>query len=104
MELRTLDGQLKPGGVLKIVATGYLIGAGAIAFSVLALMEMFGASPVTSDGPIVKAVVLLTVVPLVLAVQGLMLGGLVVFGLWLLQRGWDLRVVADDAPEPSLQP
>jgi hypothetical protein len=74
MELRTLEGQLTPGGVFKVVATGYLIGAGAIAYCLLALMEVLGASPVTSDGPIVKALVLILVVPLVVGVQGLILG------------------------------
>ncbi len=97
MELRTLDGQLTPGGVFKIVAVGYLIGAGAIAFAGIALMEIFGASPVSADGPIVKALALLITVLLILGLQGLMLGALVVFGIWLLQRGWRLPVVAGDA-------
>ncbi|MGH6999043.1 MAG: hypothetical protein ACREEO_12670, partial [Phenylobacterium sp.] len=104
MELRTLDGQLTPGGVLKMIATGYLIGAGVLSFVAIAVMELSGASAVTTEGPIGKAVILLLVVPLVLGVQGLMFGALVVFGLWLLRRKWDLRVVAGDPPEPSPQP
>ncbi|MBA4011131.1 MAG: hypothetical protein C0481_04620 [Phenylobacterium sp.] len=104
MEVRTSDGCLTAGGVLKIVTTGYLVGGGTLAFSVLAVLEIFGAAPSSPDGPLVKAIALLIAVPIIVGLQGLALGLLVAFGLWILQRGGRLRVVVVDAPTPSLQP
>lgn len=102
MELRTKDGQLKPGGAFKLVATGYFLGAGVIflpLFALVAVISLAAGVP-TMDGQsaegsggVLVAVLTLIMVPVVLAMQAVMLGGMAVLGLWLYQMRRPIRVV-----------
>ncbi|WP_332772377.1 hypothetical protein [Phenylobacterium sp.] len=104
MELRIVDGQLKPGGAFKLVATGYLVGAGAIFVPFFALVTLFtfgSGAPATLNGEVVKggAGLMMTLMPfimlpIILVMQSAMIGGLVVFGLWLYRKHRPIHVVA----------
>ncbi len=103
MELRTKDGQLKPGGAFKLVATGYFLGAGVIflpLFALVAVITLAAGVPPTVDGQpaeggggVLFAVLTLIMVPVVLAMQAVMLGGMAVLGLWLYQMRRPIRIV-----------
>lgn len=102
MELRTENGHLKPGGAFKLMAAGYFLGAAVIfvpLFALVALVSLAAGVPTTVNGqPVEGGGVLvnllpLLMVPVVLAVQAVMLGGLAVLGLWLYTRRRPIRVV-----------
>lgn len=99
-----MSGQLKLDGAFKLVATGYLIGAGVIfvpAFALVTLLSLASGAPMMVNGQTVEsggfllALLPLVLVPLILAMQSVMFGGLVVLGLWLYQKRRPLSVVAE---------
>lgn len=103
MELRTRDGQLEVGGAFKLVAAGYFLGAAAIfvpLFGLVALVSLaagvpstVNGEPVAGGGGVLFAVLPLIMVPVILAMQAVMFGGLAVLGLWLYQKRRPIRVV-----------
>ncbi len=105
MELRVKDGQLRPGGAFKLMATGYFLGAGVIFLPLFALVTVMllvaGVPPtvngqaVEGDGSVLFALVPLIMVPVVLAMQAVMLGALAVLGLWLYHKWKPIRIVED---------
>jgi hypothetical protein len=109
LELKTANGRLKLDGAFRLVATGYLIGAGVIfvpLFALVTLAALASGAPMKVNGQVVEgsaglvfALLPLVMVPFVVALQSVMFGGLVVFGLWLYQKRRPLRVVADEASE-----
>lgn len=111
MELRTVGGRLKLDSVFKLVATGYAIGAGVLfvpMFALITLISLASGAPMKVNGEVVEgaaaqafALMPLVMVPFVVAMQALMFGGLIVFGLWLYQKRRPLRVVAEDGAPPS---
>lgn len=108
MELRTVGGRLKLDSTFKMVATGYVVGAGVIFLPLIILVTLvsFAAgAPMTVNGEVVERGGFLTflpivMVPAILAMQALMFGGLVTLGLWLFQMRWPIRVVSDSAQPP----
>lgn len=108
MELRTVGGRLKLDSTFKMVATGYVVGAGVIFLPLIILVTLvnFAAGgPMTVNGEVVEGGGFLTflpivMVPVILAMQALMFGGLVTLGLWLFQMRWPIRVVSDSAQPP----
>lgn len=107
MKLHIANGQLKPGGAFKLVALGYLIGAGAIFAPLFALVTLIAAgsgAPTTLNGEVVNGGAALMVaampfimLPVVLAMQAAMFGGLVVFGLWLYHKRRPIIIVDETA-------
>ena len=107
MELRTIEGKLRAGGAFKLVATGYLVGAGAIfipLFALVTLIALVSGAPAMFNGEVVEggaafmvALMPMIMVSVVLGMQAVMFGGLVVFGLWLYQKRRPIRVV--DVPQ-----
>lgn len=103
MELRTTGGQLKLGGAFKLVATGYFLGAGVIFFPLFALITVItlavgvpptlNGEPVEGSAGIFVAFLPLIMVPVILAIQAVMFGGLAVLGLWLYTKRRPIRVV-----------
>lgn len=97
MELRTTGGQLKLGGAFKLVATGYFLGAGVIFLPLFALINVItlaagvpptlNGEPVEGSGGILVAFLPLIMVPVILAIQAVMFGGLAVLGLWPTSSG-----------------
>jgi hypothetical protein len=109
--LRTVGGRLKLDSVFKLVATGYAIGAGVIfvpMFALITLVTFPSGAPMKVNGEVVEggagqafALLPLVMVPFIVAMQAVMVGGLIVFGLWLYQKRRPLRVVAEDGTPPS---
>jgi len=109
MKLHIVNGQLKPGGAFKLVAIGYLVGAGAIfvpLFALVMLVAIGSGAPTTMNGEVVNGGAALMVammpfimLPFILAMQAAMFGGLVVFGLWLYHKRRPILVVTDE-PAP----
>ncbi len=100
MELRTLGGQLKAGAAFRLIAIGYVIGAGVIfgPLFLLATLAMSLQRPVMLIGGLVQLLLL----PIILGVQSVLLGGVVVLGLWLYQKRRPILVVdGEDAPSPT---
>ena len=103
MELRAEGGQLKPGAAFKLVATGYFLGAGVIfipMFALVGVISLAAGVPPTMNGQEVEggvgmlvAILPLIMVPIILAMQAVMLGGLAVFGLWLYTKRRPIRVI-----------
>ncbi|WP_312166970.1 hypothetical protein [Phenylobacterium sp.] len=108
MELRTVGGRLKASSAFKLVATGYLVGAGAIfipLFTLVTVMLVATGAPARVNGEVVEGGELLNLMPIllgpiILAMQAVTFGVLVVFGLWLFQKRWPLLIVAEDAAPP----
>jgi uncharacterized protein (DUF2062 family) len=108
MELRTVGGRLRLDSAFKVIATGYLVGAGAIflpLFTLITLVAFAAGAPMTVNGEVVEgggliALMPIIMVPFILAMQSLLFGGLIVLGLWLFQMRWPIRVVSDDAQPP----
>lgn len=108
MELRTVGGRLKLSSAFKMIATGYVVGAGVIflpIFTLMAVITFATGAPTTVNGEAVEgggflALLPIVMVPFIIAMQSLLFGGLVVLGLWLFQKRWPIRVVSDDAPQP----
>ena len=109
MELRTDSGQLKAGGAFKLIATGYLLGAGVIfipAFVVMGLVATLAGAPIVVNGQVVEGgfatvagLAPLFLLPVILAGQAMVLSGIIVLGLWLYTRWRPIRVTAGDASE-----
>ena len=103
MELRTTGGQLKPGGAFKLVATGYFLGAGVIFVPLFVLVTVISLAagvpptvngvPIEGSGGVFVGILPLIMVPLILALQAVMFGGLAVLGLWLYSKRRAIRVV-----------
>lgn len=107
MELRTENGQLKAGGAFKLIATGYLLGAGVIflpAFAIVGVTATVSHAPVTVNGEVVEGgfaaafgLAPLVLLPIALAIQSVIFGGIGVLGLWLYTRWRPIRITAPDA-------
>jgi hypothetical protein len=103
VELRTKDGQLELGGAFKLMATGYFLGAAVIFLPLFALVSVISLAaggpsavngqPAEAGGVILFAILPLIMVPVILAMQAVMLGGLAVLGLWLYRKRKPIRVV-----------
>jgi hypothetical protein len=103
VELRTKGGLLNPGGAFKLVWTGYFLGAGVIFLPVFALVSVislaagvpptWNGQPVEGSGGILVAILPLIMVPIILAFQAAMFGGLIVLGLWIYHKRRPIRVV-----------
>lgn len=93
MELRMVNGQLRPGGAFRLIATGYLVGAGAIFVPVFALAAII--TLVADERHFAVSLMSLVMAPIVLAMQSVMFGGVVVFGLWLYSRRRTIRVISE---------
>lgn len=106
MELRTIGGHLRPGSAFRPIAIAYFLGAGvfiAPMFVLVTLIQLAVGGPATLNGKPIEAgaatlftLLPLVVLPLVLAGQAVLFGGLIVFGLWLYQRRKPIRVVPQD--------
>ena len=106
MELQTQNGRLKPGGAFKLVATGYFLGAGVIFLPLFALISVITVISIAAGGPAVLngeqvqggpaifvAILPLVMLPVILAIQALVFGGLAVLGLWLYNKWRPILVV-----------
>ena len=103
MELQTQGGRLKPGGAFKLVATGYFLGAGLIfvpLFALITVIALVSGAPATLNGEQVYggaamfvAILPLIMVPVILAMQAVMFGGLAVLGLWLYNKRRPILVI-----------
>jgi hypothetical protein len=109
MELRTVDGQLRPSGAFKLIATGYFLGVGAIMvplFTIATLITLGIHEPMTvnghvvaADAPLLLKLMPIVLVPIIIAGQSVLIGGAVVFGLWLYQKRRPIRVLQLDATD-----
>jgi hypothetical protein len=104
LELRTQGGKLKLGGAFKLVATGYFLGALAIFLPLFALVTVVslaaGVPPMVNGqevegGGVLVAILPMIMLPVVLAFQAVMFGGLVAMGLWLYHKRRPIRVVGE---------
>lgn len=103
MELRTKGGLLKPGGAFKLVATGYFLGTGVIFLPLFVLVTVIfmaagvpplvNGEPVEGSGAVLAAFLPLIMLPVILALQAVMFGGLAVLGLWVYNKRRPIRVV-----------
>ena len=85
MIIRTASGQVTPGDLFRVVATGYAIGVAAIfglLFGVISLFVLFGA-PIEGGRSFLLWPVLL---PFIAVVQGVLVGVVVMLGLAIYRR------------------
>jgi len=110
MEIKAINGKLSLGSMFKPIAFGYAIGMGVIFIPFFLLMlPMFLFSPgvvdqggqlVTGPGPILMMIApMFIMIPIILAMQGVMIGGAILLGLAIYRSRWPLRVVVEgDTP------
>jgi hypothetical protein len=92
-----------PSGAFKLVATGYFLGAGAIFLPLFALVTVLfmaagvpplvNGEPVEGSGRFLAALMPMIMLPVILALQAVMFGGLAVLGLWVYCKRRPIRVV-----------
>ncbi|MEZ6022680.1 MAG: hypothetical protein R3C16_04535 [Hyphomonadaceae bacterium] len=94
MKIKVVDGTVSIGSLFAPVAVGYGIGAGVIFVPMFLLMGViFALSPGTVDqngepvSGVAMALPMIVMLPLVLAMQAVMFGGLSVLGL-AIYRTW----------------
>jgi len=69
----------------KAIVIGYAIGAG-ILFLPLFILSGFQALAAQADIGLVRALGFLVLLPIILVLQGAIIGGLVLLGLWVLRK------------------
>jgi hypothetical protein len=94
MEIKVVDGKLSLASMFGPVAVGYVIGAGVIVvpmFLMMGLLFSLGPAVVDQDGqPVSLGTIVLPMVlmvPFIVAMQGVMIGGLVMLGLAIYRSG-----------------
>ena len=94
MELRTTGGQLKAGDAFRLIATGYIIGAGVIfgPLFLLATLVIGLQRPLMLVGGLLQLLLL----P-IMGIQSVLFGGVIVLGLWLYQKRKPILVVDGSA-------
>ena len=98
MELRTVNGELRPRDAFKLIATGLFLGTSVTFLPIVALVTLATFSEgVRPFGGLMS----ILLIPLVLAMQSVVLGWLAVLGLWLYQRRQPIRVLVEDAAIPT---
>lgn len=99
MNIKVVDGKLSIGSLFVPVVAGYAIGAGAI-FLPMALLTglLIALSPgvVDQNGQAVSGAAMglpmIIMVPVIVVIQGVMIGGLVLLGLVIYRNWGTLRV------------
>ncbi len=101
MEIKSVNGKLSVGSLFGPVAVGYAIGAGVIFLPMFLLMGiLFSFSPgfVDQSGQNVSAAMfvlpMIIMVPFIVVMQGVLMGGLVLLGLAIYRKWGTLHVVA----------
>lgn len=102
MELRTTGGQLKAGAVFRLIATGYIIGAGVI-FGPLFLLATLAMS-LQHPRMLVAGLIQLLLLPVILGIQSVVVGAAIVLGLWLYQKRRPILVVDGDGALETAMP
>lgn len=69
----------------KAIIIGYAIGA-SVLFLPLFLLSGFQALAAQADIGLVRALGFLVLLPIILVFQGVIFGGVVIFGLWVLRK------------------
>lgn len=104
MKLKTVDGKLTLGSAYKLFVWGWILGWGAFMLPILFLLFVVAAltgqmgvngEMVYGRGPAIMAMLpMLIMFPIIIVVQAFMVGGLVMFGLWLYRTRWPLTVTS----------
>jgi hypothetical protein len=101
MEIKTIDGKLSVTSLFWPVAVGYGIGAGVFfvpMFLLMGLLMSFAPAGVDQNGqsfnPAMVFLPMVIMVPFIVAMQGVMMGGLVMLGLTIYRKWGTLRVTA----------
>jgi hypothetical protein len=100
MEIKAVDGKLSLASLFGPVAVGYGIGAGIIfvpMFLLVGLLSSF--APMTAQNgqtvsPAMMVLPMVIMVPFIVALQGVMFGGLVMLGLAIYRKWGTLRVTS----------
>ena len=77
--------------LFKTIAIGYICGAG-ILFLPIFVLSGFQSMAAQADIGLINALVLLVLLPVILALQGIIFGGVVMLGLWVLRKVWPSTV------------
>ena len=104
MEIKARDGYVSLGSLYKPIAVGYVIGMGVVFLPMFLLMlPMLVFSPgvqdqsgqlVTGPGPILAMIApMIVMIPLILALQGLLIGGAILLGLAIYRTRHPIRIV-----------
>jgi hypothetical protein len=104
VEIKAVDGNVSLSSLYKPIALGYAIGMGVIFIPMFLLMlPMFVFSPgvqdqsghlVTGPGPILAMMApMIVMIPIILAMQGLMIGGAILLGLAIYRTRRPIRIV-----------
>ncbi len=92
MNLKTYDGKIEPVSFFKFVFVGHAIGVTTVFLPLFLLVSAMGAFVPMEDSngdalPKWAALIIMpTMVPIIAAFQGLIVGGIVTLGLWVYTR------------------
>jgi hypothetical protein len=104
VEIKAVDGNVSLSSLYKPIAFGYAIGMGVIFIPMFVLMlpilvfspgvQDQGGHLVTGAGPILAMMApMIVMVPIILALQGLLIGGAIVLGLAIYRTRRPIRVI-----------
>lgn len=96
MDLKTRNGTLSPGGVFKLVAVGFFIGAGLLVLPIVVLLTLLSLvvlGEVWQGYDLLVMVGRIVLTPVILAAEAILLGGLTALGVWLYQKRRPIRLV-----------
>jgi hypothetical protein len=90
MKLLVANGMLTSGSVARLIAIGWFCGVGSLALVVLVLAALVG--PLIAglehqlQMPSLRQILPLLMLPVVLALQAVMVGAVGAFGVWIYKR------------------
>ncbi len=89
MQLKINKGGLEFSSLVKMIAVGYAISV-SILFALVFIIVL--AKSASNDIPLYKGLAMLFLVPVIALLQGLLLGCLINFGLFLYKKKWNVSV------------
>ena len=96
IKIRIVDGQLRLGSLFALLWKGYIVGGLCVfaPFFLLAWLGMIIAIAAgNADGEAISGAIMMPLMlPLVLAMQGLMIAGMILLGVWIYRRVVGLEV------------
>lgn len=86
MRIIVNDAGISTGSLLKLITVGWVIGMGIFAIPIMLIMGIAAATWLYEGHGFNGMLLFVVVFPLALPLQGLMLGAIILFGLWVYRK------------------
>lgn len=91
MRIIVNDAGISAGSLLKLIAVGWMVGAGIFFIPVFLMAALTGVLWL-HEGLGFEGIIFVVFLPFAVALQGLVLGAFVLFGLWIYRKFKDIEV------------